>query len=663
MVHSLFLLLLLSATGGDRVPVPPADGRLAAPAGAASAHAVGLLRSELEQLLRQPGWHGNRWGVLVVSLDRGDTLFAHQPDVPLAPASNMKLFTAAAALYYLGPQFRYSTFLMTDGLEDAGVLRGDLILYGTGDPTLSDRFYARKTSVWEEFADALRALGITRIEGDVVGDASYFGGPSTGLGWQESYMNAWYAAPATALAFNDNVVTLRVRPAAQPGWRPELQLVPGGEGIAIVNQATTVRRGRSWIDVNRAAYDGPIVVRGQISRSHRGVWRTVPVADPARYAAAVLRQVLEERGIQVTGAVRSVQLPEDSPLTGRSVFAPAFDDRPPLRVLAVHRSPPLLDILEVVNKRSHNLYAELVLRTVGRVALGDGTVEGGGRAARYILQSETGAEPAGLQIFDGSGLSVLNRASAGHMVQLLRYMAASTMWEAFWSTLPEAGEPGGLRRMYRTAAERNLRAKTGTIDRVSALSGYVRAGNGERLAFSILSNNVPSTWKAKRIEDAIGTRLAEFRRPPQGLDEEPPVSPAPIAPPAPAGAADAAPITPDSAAAPRFHSVRAGETLTGIARRWGTTVDALRAANSGVDPRRIRPGQKLRLPTTSAEAPAASGAADRKQAARAYVIRRGDTLEGIARRHRLTVEALRAANPGVNPRRLMPGRKLRLPPA
>jgi len=564
------------------------------------------LRADLTRLIQQTGWRNAQWSVMVVSLDRGDTLFAHEPDLALAPASNMKLFTTAAALYYLGPQFRYATYLMTDGAIEAGVLTGDLIVYGTGDPTLTDRFFGTRTAAWEALADTLAARGVTRILGDVVGDASYFTGSPIGTGWQESYMNASYAAQASALSVNDNIATLRILPGAQVGWRPRVELLPGGDGIAIVNQATT-RSGQTRIDVGRLAYSGPIVVRGQIAPGHQGVWRAVPVADPARYAAAVFRQALQRRGIEVEGGIRSVGDPESSPLTGRSVFAPAFDDRPPLRVLAVHRSPPLQQVLELINQRSHNLSAEQVLRTIGRIAVGDGSVEAGAYAVRYMIQRETRSDSTEIWIDDGSGLSALNRVSARTLIHLLAYMRESPMWESFWNTLPEAGRSDGLRRMGGTPAAGNLRAKTGTIDRVSALSGYVTAGNGEQLAFSIISNNVPSTWRAKRVEDAIGARLARFSRPQGG----------------------------------QMYALAENGVSTGEGE--ATTSPPPSAARADTP----------RAPAASAD----SG----RDGGRTYVIRRGDTLEAIARRHGTTVAALRAANPGLNPRRLIPGRTIRLP--
>jgi serine-type D-Ala-D-Ala carboxypeptidase/endopeptidase (penicillin-binding protein 4) len=574
-------------------PVMPA----AVPAVVSAGVEARSLQADLERLIRRPGWTGDRWSVMVVSLDRGDTLFAHGAHEPLTPASNIKLFTTAAALYYLGPDYRYNTFLMATGPIQDGVLDGDLVVYGTGDPTFSARF-GSALAVWQAFADTLQALGVREIRGDVVGDGSYFAGPGAGEGWQQSYMNASYAATAGALSYAENVATLHISPGSQPGWRPEIRLVPGGQGIAIVNQATTVAGGATRIDVRRTAYDGPVVVRGQIGRGAAAVTRAVPVSDPGRFAAAIFREVLHRREITVTGGVRAADTEAESPVTGRSVFAPALDSREPVRVLAVHTSPPILQILDIINRRSHNLMAEQVLRTVGRVAVGEGSVEGGRRALEAMLQAEGHAAPGEVAIYDGSGLSVLNRSSARGLISLLSVMAESPMWETYWGTLPEAGSPGGLRRMHRTGAEGNLRAKTGTIDRVSALSGYVRAANGERLAFAIISNNVPSTGMAKRIEDAIGARLAEFQRPLPGQAAAPSAEAPAGAAAAPPAAGPPAPTQQAAQPAPgaRTYTIRSGDPFDAIARRHGTTAAALQRANPGVDPRRLRPGRTIRLP-------------------------------------------------------------------
>jgi D-alanyl-D-alanine carboxypeptidase/D-alanyl-D-alanine-endopeptidase (penicillin-binding protein 4) len=671
VMHGLILSVLLASTAaaqqnGTEARAVLADGGRSVDASTA------LLRTDLERLIEGTPWRTDAWSVMVVSLDRGDTLFSHAGDAALAPASNVKLFTSAAALYFLGPEFRYNTFLLATGPVRDSVLEGDVVVYGTGDPTIAGRF-GLATAVWDAFADTLMALGVRQIQGDLVGDASYFHGPGTGQGWQESYIDAAYAAPASALSYGENIATLRIRPAAQAGWRPEVTLVPGGDGIGLVNQATTVQRGATTIRVSRSSYGGPLVVQGQIPRSSAGVLRSVPVSDPARYAAAVFRERLESRGITLLGEVRSIERAEQSAVTGRSVFAPALEDGAQVRVLAVHNSPPLLEILEVINKRSHNLFAEQVLRTVGRVAVGVGSADAGVKAMYHMLEQEAHESSGSLQLVDGSGLSPLNRASARSFIHLLSFVEGSTMWPSFWATLPEAGARDGLRRMGRSAAERNLRAKTGTINHVSALSGYVRAANGEWLAFSILSNNVPSTWRAKRIEDAIGVRLASFTRPATTQVESAPPPAPPVVQAATAadtGTAErtgvAAPTRSDTAArataeAPRTHRVARGETLEAIAGRYGFTVDAILEANPGLQPRRMQAGATIRLPAEAARRGAPNDATPAASGARAeYTIRAGDTLDGIARRHGTTVAALQSLNPRLNPRRLLPGTRIRI---
>ncbi|HEX9108739.1 MAG TPA: D-alanyl-D-alanine carboxypeptidase/D-alanyl-D-alanine-endopeptidase, partial [Longimicrobiales bacterium] len=603
-----------------------APARRVGPSGATLA-----LRNDLARLVEVPGWRAE-FSVTVVSLDRGDTLFTHNPDLPLAPASNMKLYTETGALYYLGPDYRWSTYVLTGGDVTQGVVNGDLVLYGTGDPSLSFRFHGNSGAAMRAFADSLAAQGIREVKGDVVGDASYFRGYPAGYAWDPNYMNTSYAVPSSALSLNENLVNLRVRPGASVGSPAIVEGLPGGQWLAVQNEATTTAGGGAGIDVRRWSYDGPIVVKGRVGRGSGGVTRTVVAADPAQYAAAAFREALEDRGIKVDGKVRAIYDSAQSPVTGHAVFAPAFGKGAPLHVLMVYQSPPLLDILTILMHLSHNMFAEQIIRTEGRVALGDGSAPGGHRAIMEMLRCETGIDTSRLTLhqLDGSGLSPENRTSTRTMVEMLSYAARAPFFPSLWETLLEAGMPH-LARMQGTPAYRNLRAKTGTIDNVSSLSGYVRAADGERLAFSIISNGDPSTWKAKRVEDAIGGRLASFSRPegelatptardfraavpgPQGATvaaPRPAPAPASAAPSAATAPTAAAPAAPAAPATPFWHTVGRGQTLGAIARRYGTTVPALLQANPGLSPRRIRPGQKLRLPsgsTAAAASPTSSG--------------------------------------------------------
>lgn len=560
-----------------------------------------------------------RWGVMAVSLDRGDTLFSHNGDLPLAPASNMKLFSTAAALYYLGPDFRFSTYALVDGSVEAGVLDGDVILYGTGDPAISTRLIGSSRGPLQELADSLLARGIREVRGDVVGDGSYFDDAYLGEGWSESYRLASYSAPVAALSLAENMVSIRVAPGAAAGRPASVETVPATSGFAVRNEVRTVASGPTRVRFDHG--DGGVVLTGQIARGAGTVARTLPVVDPNNYTAAAFRAVMEERGIRVRGRVRTVSRPADSRVGG----APRADARPAPRVVGVHLSPTLQEVANITNQLSQNLYAEALLKTVGRVVLGEGSASAGARAVEYMLECESELDPATLRIVDGSGLSSLNRVTARATIQLLDFVARSRLRESYYATLPEAAAPSELRHSLRnrlgaTAAARNLRAKTGTISNVSALSGYVTAANGERLAFAIYANDVPSTTGAKRMEDAIGVRLAEFTRArePAGAPATgaPAAAPVEALPAAPRRAADpeveaevkaeaeatspaAPPPAPRAEATPpaaRTHTVRSGETLDAIARRYRTSVRELERANPGLNPRRLQIGQRLRLP-------------------------------------------------------------------
>ena len=496
---TLFALLLAGAATGATSPNLGPDPEV---------------QEDVEAILQRAGWGRSEWGVLAVSLDRGDTLVSINPSTPLVPASNVKLLTAAAALHYLGPDFRYRTFLVTDRPIVDGVLQGDLILYGTGDPALSWRFSESRTATLESLADSLLARGITRIEGSVIGDGSYFTGDGRHADWDPRDRDDWFAAPATALSFNENVVTLRVVSDSEAS-QPRVLTVPSGAlaGVPVVNRATFVPSGRTRpLRMGRPEPDSPITVTGEFRRGSRDQWRLVTVDNPPQYAAAMLERALADRGIVVAGPTRAELNPSRSLLTGSRDWTAGAAPQ----ILATHRSPDLLDLLIVTNQESHNLYAELILKTLGKVVEGDGSFEGGARAVTRFLVDEVGAEEDGLQIVDGSGLARSNRVSAAAFVSALSYMSKTDNWEALWESLPEAGRGGRLRRMDRSPAASNLRAKTGTLTRVSALSGQLTTLEGERVAFSILQNGVPSRGRAKAIEDQLSVRLASFRRASEG---------------------------------------------------------------------------------------------------------------------------------------------------
>jgi D-alanyl-D-alanine carboxypeptidase/D-alanyl-D-alanine-endopeptidase (penicillin-binding protein 4) len=471
---------------------------------------VDRLGSELRALLSSVRWRAAEWSVLVVSLDRGDTLFSVEADVTRVPASNLKLLTTAAALRELGPEFRFRTYLLSRAPVESGTLRGDLVLYGTGDPGISDRFYPSGATVLDALIDQLRERGIHTVDGDLVGDASFLPGPVRPEGWDPRDLNDHFAPGVSALTFNENIITVRIAAGEQIGEPPSVQTIPEYADLDIVNQATTGTRS-SRVFISRDHPLDPVLVTGSIQLGGRDVWRRLTVPDPAEFTIALFRSALEERGIEVRGRNRTVRDPHRSILRVGGVAAPASAGLPPPRILATHLSPPLRDYISVVNKRSNNLYAELVFRTLGRAHGGAGTGDAAARAVSASL-ADLGVDTAGIVLLDGSGLSTGNRVRASTLVGTLVGMAGSPEWEVFQETLPVAGNRAELPRMYRTPAAGNLRAKTGTMDRISALTGLVRSADGERLAFSILVNGTPDEYRAKRVENEIGARLASFRR-------------------------------------------------------------------------------------------------------------------------------------------------------
>jgi serine-type D-Ala-D-Ala carboxypeptidase/endopeptidase (penicillin-binding protein 4) len=406
------------------------------------------LAAELRTLLAsRPG--GGRHALLVVSLERGDTLVALDHHQALSPASNAKLYSTAAALHYLGPEFRFATYLLAAGEVVDGVLHGDLYLYGTGDPSLSDRLLPSGRRALAALTDTLHALGVREVSGSVIGDGSYFAESLRPLTWDPAHATARYAPSVGALSLGGNL---------------ELRPLPGRPQSA----------------------------------------QQVPATDPALLGARALARVLAESGVRVRGGTRTLYAPDASPM------APGGGARPGVRVLAVHHSPSLRQLVRFTNHTSDNLTAEALLRTLGKVVTGDPSFESGARVVNVYMERVVGAEAVAL--VDGSGLSRSNRVSAAATVRLLAHMRAGEHWEDYRESLPAAGVPAGMRRMAGTAAADNARAKSGTLRDVSALSGYVRSADGELLAFSIIGNDLTSTAAAKQLENRVVVRLAGFRR-------------------------------------------------------------------------------------------------------------------------------------------------------
>jgi len=508
---STFLAVTLAAATST---VAGAQAQRPAPARAAAAadQPRGLLAAELAPLFARPdvGRHAT-WGALVVSLTRGDTLFSWRADRRLIPASNAKLFTTAAALHYLSPDFRFITVLYPDGRIRDGELDGDLVFYGTGDPT-----FAMDERSMAAFADSVVLAGVRRVRGDLIADASFLGGELRGPGWVPDNVTSSYAVRPQALGANGNRIELIVEPGPRRGTPARVRVAPANDYYAVVSVVLTGEPGsRTRVRVRRGQPRGGGVVElsGTIAADY-GEWSTqINVEEPAVFAATLLRTLLTQRGVTVNGVTRTVvdntHTRVHTMLARSAARGDAFAG-----ALAVHRSAPLGELVAFINHRSHNLSAELTFRAVGRMRGGTGTFASGAQAVARFLTDEVHIPRSAVQVTDGSGLSLLDLASPRSLVQLLAYMRTATEGgREFVHSLPLMGV-GYRARLAETAAAGRLRAKTGTLSAVSSLSGYVTAVGGEELAFSLIVNQARSVDAAREVQDSIGARLAAFTRPP-----------------------------------------------------------------------------------------------------------------------------------------------------
>jgi serine-type D-Ala-D-Ala carboxypeptidase/endopeptidase (penicillin-binding protein 4) len=502
--------ILAGAACAPKTPPATAPSTAARPS-----PAVRQLQDDISRTLAAPAFDRMQWAVLVQTVGPGDTVFALQPAKLMMPASNMKLVTLAAAAERLGWDFAFETKLVTSAPVEGGVLRGDLVVVGSGDPTINGRSGAA-TSTFEAWADQLGAAGITRIDGRIVADARAFDREVLGSGWAWDYLAASYAAGVSALQFNEDVADVAIHPGPSPGTPAVVEVRPIESGLIPVNRVTTSISGSPDIDLYRLPGSNRLVVTGTVPVGSKETVRAAAVDRPALYFARMLRVTLAARGIEVTGDAGEYEDVYGTAPSDAAGGASRGDGGPPageLRVLVSHRSPPLSEFARVMMKVSQNLYAETLLRTLGAQA-GVGTAAAGRAAVREVLTAWGIEQDAYVQA-DGSGLSRYNYVCADTIVRILRRLYNDPRHrEAFLATLPIGGQDGTIaRRFIGMRAAGNVRAKTGSISNVRALSGFVTTLDGETLVFSVLANNftVPqSTIDA--ATDAVVERLANFTR-------------------------------------------------------------------------------------------------------------------------------------------------------
>jgi D-alanyl-D-alanine carboxypeptidase/D-alanyl-D-alanine-endopeptidase (penicillin-binding protein 4) len=443
--------------------------------------------ARVETILTTQNSSKAEWGILIQDEVTGETLFERNAQKYFSPASNLKLFTTALALATLGPDFTFTTSVEATGdVSSDGRVNGDLILTGAGDPNLSNRRFpfvkqverdGPAEKVLAQFADALVARGVKQVDGDVIADDSLYSCERYPSGWEIDDMVWSYGAAVSALSVNDNTVTLTLSAGEQDGGATSYTVEPWSDEIEVENNVVTGPAGaKPELALVREPGSRRVTLRGTLPAHSAPRTLVLAVEQPAENAAHLLKHLLEARGVRITGSARARHWPEAQPKTS-------------IR-LAEHTSVPLADALPAVNKMSQNLHAEMLFRFAARTSGGAMTLEDALKFAAGFYES-MGINKNDLVLQDGSGLSRRNLVTPEAVVALLQYAAKQPRWaDAYKASLPIAGEDGTLAdRLKNTSAAGRIRAKTGTLEHVMAVSGYATTLAGERLVFSMFGNN------------------------------------------------------------------------------------------------------------------------------------------------------------------------------
>ena len=504
---------------------------------------VAELQTRISQILAKPELAPALVGVKVVSLDNGRVLFEENAAKLLRPASNMKIYTLATAIDRLTPDFRFNTSVYASARPDSsGRIRGDLRIYGRGDPSFAARFnngdYLKGI---DDLAARIVAAGVKRVEGDLIGDETYFIGPKYGSGWDWEDLTWYYGAEVTPLTVNDNALDLFVKPGAAVGQAAVITTGPPDPLLTIVNRVTTSPKGvRRELSIHRGLNENTITIAGSIPLEDKGYTGAVGISHPALLFVYLLRNSLSQKGVVITGKSRVTGEVAVPPLSSVSSLSSAAQEE-----IATLQSPPFSVIAAQTLKPSQNLYTELILRTLGKLpplpapaqspsaspsasaspspSIFQKTSESLGLDAVRSFLKTVGLRPESLVLDDGSGLSRSDMITAESTVQLLQFMDKHRYASVFRDALPIAGVDGTLRnRLKGTPAENNLRAKTGSLSSAASLAGYVTTAGGEKLAFAIMVNNYPRDFDPRSAcIDPIAVLLASFSGKPELSNSKP----------------------------------------------------------------------------------------------------------------------------------------------
>ena len=458
------------------------------------------LQTAIDNFVAHSEFENASIGIALVDPAGNRYLAGHDPDRTLIPASTLKTITTATALLVFGPEHRFETQLQYTGEIVDGTLRGDLILYGMGDPVLgSDQLEDAETTdlMLQHWLEAIRGAGIRRIEGRVIGDDSYFTGSPVCYNWQWYDLGNYFAAGAHGLNFHENlyyldlqrtttvgsaVSALRTRPYIPVQFRSELTTAGPrtGDNAYIYGTPYTYQR----------------TLRGTIPAGTKPFTIKGSIPDPPLFAAQTLHDHLRAQGIEITDSATTTRFTQ-LPTEGRTI-------------VHRHQSPPLRDVVRRANRKSVNYYCEVLLRHIGK-ALRDEGSRSGGVAAVQQFWADRGVGLEGWFLMDGSGLSPRNGITARQLSLILAKISKESIYADFLESLSLAGEYGTLRRRFvKSPARGKLWGKSGTLSRVRSFAGYVQRPDGSRVAYTVIVNNYNGGGGATRLK--IEALLTEFVR-------------------------------------------------------------------------------------------------------------------------------------------------------
>jgi D-alanyl-D-alanine carboxypeptidase/D-alanyl-D-alanine-endopeptidase (penicillin-binding protein 4) len=451
------------------------------------------IQTKIAQYLKRPGIRSALWGIQFLDPSEDKVLLEVNPDKTFLPASVLKVVTTSAALEKLGPDFKYHTGVYTNGTVDQdGSVSGDLILVGRGDPNLMDPYGELfEEPALQELAEKLQATGVKEINGDLIGDDSYFDHTSRGNGWSDQDLRTIYGAPINALSINNNVFWVVARPT-KLRKKVSVSIEPQTSYFNIRNLGTTGgRRSKSTLSARLIPGTKTIVVSG-VLRSTQTHSQYFLLGKPSEVTATMFKEELERHGITVQGRIRTIHFGDVSK-----------DERQSWNLLAERESPPLYRAMQIINKHSQNLHAEMLLRTLGAEFKGEGTNEAGLQVVKEFLV-EAGIDSEKIRLNDGCGLSRENLITPRFQTSLLQFLSKRPYFDLFLNTLAISGTDGTLRnRLSSSEVRGSIHAKTGTLNGVTALSGYMTTKSGRNLVFSIFANRVNAAARVKKTIDEI----------------------------------------------------------------------------------------------------------------------------------------------------------------